>query len=358
MSSYSHTHGRPSMSSIHSESPSDSTKSHGSHRHVGEGALDDSDSSDSDHAQDGDSESNSDEETGLKPLISPFTAGRVIPATPSPLSHVAGQQQWTEDEADDKEDDEASPSPGSTDTESSSSDGGSSSRKKTRPGASRRNSLIKVKTRSRSSTVASLAVSTLLQARKPPLIKHESHGSIRTVLAGESSIGELDARDETSMDVRGRNGSTVSADTQTRQRSKALSTEHILHTPELGEDESSVPPPQKKMSEIRKLRIIDEEERLRAIGWDTLREALERFADQGDVQICAMLSVVASKELGVDKRRVSRFLESYAGKFYLSTFWEAQLMLGRVTQSTSTLYLCSLRAQALRIGRHSSNYTS
>jgi WD repeat-containing protein 24 len=49
LSGYAHG-GRPSMSSVHSDSPNDSPKSHGSHRHVGEGALDDSDSSESDRA--------------------------------------------------------------------------------------------------------------------------------------------------------------------------------------------------------------------------------------------------------------------------------------------------------------------
>jgi hypothetical protein len=40
-------HSRASMSSIQSESPSDSTRNHSSHRHVEEGVLDDSNSSDS-----------------------------------------------------------------------------------------------------------------------------------------------------------------------------------------------------------------------------------------------------------------------------------------------------------------------
>jgi WD repeat-containing protein 24 len=90
------------MSSVHSDSPNDSPKSHGSHRHVGEGALDDSDSSETDRAvrEAGEGgEGSSDEESGLNPLISPYLSARVVvPATPSPLSHVAVQRQWTEGE--------------------------------------------------------------------------------------------------------------------------------------------------------------------------------------------------------------------------------------------------------------------
>src|ERR1700691_3650896 len=101
MSSYS----RPSISTSKSES-----LNHDSHRHVGEGALDNSDSFDSDKEQKENKAEggSSDEESGLRPLISPYQSTGVAPTTPSPLSHITVQQQWSEDE---KEDDEASPSP-------------------------------------------------------------------------------------------------------------------------------------------------------------------------------------------------------------------------------------------------------
>ena len=41
-----------------------------------------------------------------------YQATKVIPTTPILLSHIAGRQQWTEDEADDDKG-ESSPSPGS-----------------------------------------------------------------------------------------------------------------------------------------------------------------------------------------------------------------------------------------------------
>jgi WD repeat-containing protein 24 len=67
-----------------------SSPNHDSH-HVGEGVLDDSDSSNSEEEQkeikaEGGS---SDEETGLRCLISPYQSTRVTPTT---LSHVAVQQ--------------------------------------------------------------------------------------------------------------------------------------------------------------------------------------------------------------------------------------------------------------------------
>ena len=198
MSSYS----RPSISTSKSESPN-----HDSHRHVGEGVLDDSDSSDSDNEQKENKAEgrSSDEESGLRPLISPYQSTRVVPTTPSPLSHVAVQQQWSEDEEDGKEDDEASPSPGST--ESSSSSEGNAQRKKREYSRARRHSYAKC--RCRSSTVASLAASLLVQVRKP-LVREGSKGSIRTVLAGDVSVGEPDSREETVMDVSANNRQSFS----------------------------------------------------------------------------------------------------------------------------------------------------
>ena len=69
------------------------------------------------------------------------------------------------------------------------------------------------------------------------------------------------------------------------------------------------------MSEERKSRVIAEEAKFREMRWETLRVALGRFTDEGDVQMCSMLSVVAPGELRVDKRRIARFLESYIGKY-------------------------------------------
>ncbi|KIM74206.1 hypothetical protein PILCRDRAFT_711720 [Piloderma croceum F 1598] len=300
MSSYS----RPSIPTSKSESPN-----HDSHRHVGEGALDDSDSSDSDKEQkenkvDGGS---SDEESGLRPLISPYQPTRVVPTTPSPLSHVAVQQQWSEDEEGGNEDNEASPSPGST--ESSSSSEGNAQRKKRKYSRARRHS--HAKSRSRSSTVASLAASSLVQVRKP-LVQQGSKGSIRTVIAGDVSVGEPDSREETVMDVSAKDKPAFSPESQKRQRSQAVSSDMGSNAPEDVEVMVLEAPEQrKKMGEKSRLRVVAEETKFREIGWDTLRDALRRFADEGDVQMCSMLATVAPQELKIEKRRVARFLESY-----------------------------------------------
>jgi WD repeat-containing protein 24 len=80
MSSYS----PPSISTSKNESPN-----HDSHRHVGEGALDDSDLLDSykEQKENKVEDGSSDEETGPRPLISPYQSASVVPTTPSPLSH-------------------------------------------------------------------------------------------------------------------------------------------------------------------------------------------------------------------------------------------------------------------------------
>jgi WD repeat-containing protein 24 len=218
------------MSSTQSESPSESPKNHSVHRHAGEGVLDDSDSSDSGGAEEeskAEGGVSSDEESGLRPLISPHQSTRVVPTTPSPLSHIAGQHLWTEDEEDDKEDDEASPSPGSTDTESSSSEG--STQQKKSKSIARRNS--RTKSRSRSSTVASLAASSPLQVQKP-LVHQQSQSSIRTVIAGDAPVGELDLREDTVMDMSGKHRTAFSPESRKTQRSQAASSDVVSNVPE------------------------------------------------------------------------------------------------------------------------------
>lgn len=301
MSSF-NSQGRPSVSSLNVEG--DSPKGRSSHRHVGEGALDDSDSSGSDeHQTNGGS---SDEESGLRPLISPYQSTRVMPATPSPLSHVAVHQHWSEGEEDADEGDEASPSPGSTDTESGGSDAEARiGRTSPRASRSKRNSRM---TRSRSSTVASLPASSLLQIRKPPLIKQDSGSSIRTVHAGDV----VPVPEEVEFGSKGRD-STMSPRSRKRQ-SHGASSEYMPNTPEvLAETRQISPERVLKMEEKRWSKITAEEAKYRALGWNTLRDALDQFADDGDVQMCAMLSLVVPEELHITKQRIARFVESYVG---------------------------------------------
>lgn len=186
-------------------------------RHVGEGVLDDSDSSSSSEGGDdeGDATANansSEEETTPPSLISPgLTAPRAVPA-PSPLSR--GHQAWTEDEGDEgdyQDDSDSSHSPQSShDSDSSSS---SSPRTHSRPARAPRRTSNHFKSRSRSSTVASLAAP---QPRQ--LLPGGSPSSIRTVtIAADNSMIDRD-------DAIGGNGDTDDARSgHARQKSQTVS---------------------------------------------------------------------------------------------------------------------------------------
>lgn len=310
---------RPSVynraSAAHNESPSTPSisASDRSLRHVGEGALDDSDSSDgsencavvSADAQDSHSENERDAPPDIprRPIISKsrsLSMGRTGPAHPSPLSRLAGQR-WTEDEDDggkEHEDDEASPSPGSTDTDGEGHSGRDSecstrpqkvgvkaaSMTRTRP---RKNSSAKrLKSRTRSATVATLAVPlpSLAQpvSESSHLVKQASHSSIRTVTAGSV-------------------------------REQEQNTELIHHDEDVSQADAESDDYQawRDMTESRRRAVMEEEAQLREAAWHALRGAVEEFAEAGDIQMCAMLALIAAKELGISRRRGLQFLEAY-----------------------------------------------
>lgn len=251
----------PSVLSGQSVSPVGSVR--GILKHVGEGALDsdsDEDSVGSIPQESGDSE----EESGLQPLVSPYLQPRVNPTHPSPLSRVATQEDTDKEEDADEED---SPSPASTDTEESGSEG-----PRARPS----------KTRSRSSTLASLPA----HARRRSLVKQESSGSMRTVTAMEGSVQDLRElggglqREDTVRDLR--QGSSRPASTaHVRHKSEALSV--LVLDPEDGggedgsEAESRVG---RHLTEHRRRAVVEEEARIRELGWQALRDAIEQLADE------------------------------------------------------------------------------
>lgn len=277
--------------------PSASSASPSNTRHIGEGALDDSDSSSSgsgggstgvdvgdEMTIDGGAPSSDDESAVVSPSLMPT---RIMTAShPSPLSKIAGLQQWPEDEegGDNVEDEEASsPSPMSTDTDKSSDEDGElrlnrfksprrRPKSKSASSASRKRS---VKSRSRSSTLASLAA--------PPfphtLVRQSSHSSILTVTAGETSFQEVNNREggvkgeETLKDLR---------DVHRRQRSQAVS-DFLLDQKEVM-DESKIggltPVDETKLTERRMEFIHAEEDNIREMTWDILRSAMEGFADE------------------------------------------------------------------------------
>ena len=250
----------PSIRSIHSDSPGDSARGTPSLKHVGEGALDDSDSSESeeDSALVIASRSDSgDEEAPLThPVYTPLRPG--IAVHPSPLAH---QQVWTEDEGDN---DEESPSPGS----SSDSDGrGPPRRPKLK--RSRTKSSARSQTRSRSSTVASLAVN----ASSTKLVRKASSASVRTVVAchaADQDDGGLPGPNATKPEkavrpIHNRTRSTTFADEVKIGLSRVLAEDNVDGGGEPAECSVSV---------------REAEARFRELGWSALREVVDDLADQ------------------------------------------------------------------------------
>ncbi|KAF8813412.1 hypothetical protein BYT27DRAFT_7158298 [Phlegmacium glaucopus] len=285
-------------------------------RHVGEGVLDSSSSSSgSDGGEEGSETAgakSSDPEISLRPLDSPLsTALRMMPA-PSPLSRVAGRHVWTEDELDGEgnDDDASSPSPQSTDTDSN---GSSPPRRTRRPSMTSRRGTGRIKSRSRSSTVASLP------APPQPLIHRGSRSSIRTVTVGETSFngqGGNGFQQESSSPYQRSpyQRSHAGLAGHGRQRSQAIS-ELMLNgaksAPVVDQDERNDSPDDNRLSERRIEAIMTEEVRIKETTLCALQEGLEVFAEEGDVQMCAMLALVAAEELRVSRLRATRFLDSY-----------------------------------------------
>lgn len=304
---------RRASTSIHTSSPMD--RNMGSLRHVGEGALDDSDSSSSDD----NALESSDENGALPSLTSP--ALRPNAAHPSPLSRIAGTatNRWAEDEDDQDQNDEASPSP-PTDSDSET---GSIHRVLKTPRSSRRTASHR-KSRSRSSTLASLAASAI----RPALSHRDSKSSIKTVTADESPMTtarELKAEDT----IR-----PIPPPLHQRHKSQAVS-ELMLDSRQTQE---TLALPEKQEMSSREVDIVRQDEAiLRDMVWDSLREAVEVFADdvghgfpivlrltfrQGDVQMCTMLGLIAPEELRIRPLRMACFLDSYIScvREYLSPF--------------------------------------
>ena len=258
-------------------------------RHVGEGALDDSSSS-SDGTVDGQAQSDTDREPeglGLRPLLSPALASKPLVA-PSPLSRVALSGHWSgsdeeagetavkgdEKEGYEEEDEASSPSPRSTDTES---DGSSHSRRQAKSRSSRRVSSIRLKSRSRSSTIASLAA-------PPRLVHQDSRSSIRTVIAGETSGILKESQDQ----AEHLNNTPVSATVDRANNHRRLKSQPISElAQDLGSEtteEERVPtPPMPKNDRIsrRKTELVrSEEKRFRDMVWAAIKSAFDLFIEE------------------------------------------------------------------------------
>ncbi|KAG6885231.1 hypothetical protein C0993_004638 [Termitomyces sp. T159_Od127] len=263
-----------SVSGSHSLSPADKANL----RHVGEGALDDSDSS-SDEESDVHRQS-SDEESGVQQLVSPgFLPVRSTPA-PSPLSRVAGRHQWAEDEVvgrntnEDGDDDSSSPSPGSTDTDSP------------QPNVTRRRKVSKVSASRPARRHSSLmhshrrasTVESLTAPPTPSVSRTDSYSSIRTVLATEAPVQEVETglrQEETIRDMcivpQGRRGPELAVD----QSTAVNNLEDEIDPDDLTE---------------RHVKIVsDDEKRLRKLAWTALRDALEDYAEEVTIQSISLV---------------------------------------------------------------------
>jgi WD repeat-containing protein 24 len=270
-------------------------------RHVGEGTLDDSDSS-----------SNESDLSSLPsaPALSPTvqalsrTGFSITRPHPSPLSRVAAasHQTWTEDE---REVDDDSPSPASSDTES---DEAAPTRTRTRSQSLRRRA---ARRRSCSATRARppVAVSTTqlpLAGAVSPLVlaRPGSRSSTRTVTAHDDGEHEpfLPPAQTASSSRVASAGKSISDGLfgpSADPHGYGLGREH---GDSLGVQDVYV------RSTVRR-RLEDVREAIRA----ALREALEERAEAGDVQTCAMVALVASEELRIGTRRVQLFVEAYVG---------------------------------------------
>ncbi|GAW01415.1 wd repeat-containing protein 24 [Lentinula edodes] len=306
---------RPSTS--YSASPSSSSL-----KHVGEGALDDSDSSSSSEGEVNDNQSKDsffDEESDMqKTHVSPAVATSRI-SHPSPLSRVAGQHQWKGNDAegevqdDENDDDEASASPRSTDSEAS--NGGNTSLTRTGISSNRRSlkrsstSLTKrnIKTRGQSASFLTPVSSHLsMSSQQKPLVRQDSNSSIRTVIAG----GEVSYRGDRN------EGNSLKAEetikqlrnVSIQQRKDKTSLPEIME----GQFDGEVLPSRQVVWTQRHEDIVEKEEgKIRNVVWAAVYQKLEEFADDGDIQMCAMLAILISKELRLGKRRQLMFIDSY-----------------------------------------------
>lgn len=286
-----------------SASPSD--RSTPSLRHVGEGVLDDSDSSGSEGDREGEETAapySTDEESTSKPRISPGVgplgqANFRLSSIPSPLSRIArGREKWDENRVgkanyeDDDDEDVSSPSPRSTsDTETDSQvltplrkHSISHSRSQSRSAKNMRKASDGriVNSRSRSSTVASLAAPP--PQRPKPLSHQESFSSIRTVTAAETF--NLDHNMEAGRSMQ--NGCGQDSRTgHTRQRSLPLS-EYMLNSSTRvsnmkGQDKGVAEILSENLITERRIELIRaEDKRYREITLAALKKVVEKFAQE------------------------------------------------------------------------------
>ncbi|KIY64047.1 hypothetical protein CYLTODRAFT_359035 [Cylindrobasidium torrendii FP15055 ss-10] len=287
--------------SVYGRVSSNSPSTIGSLRHIGEGTLDDSDSSGSDDEK----APSSDEESLFRPLLSPTLLASRMSSQPSPLSRFVspngngenGDRALTEDGDEDEnegegededEDEDSSPSPQSTDseTEDEANPNLQSPSLRARQASSRgsRRSSFQtsvVKSRSRASTGGSVTLHPRSVTRKA------SHSSTKTVMGDQHSPGGL------------------------RQEETVRDLSHTREMSELALDDDPVKEEKHPTSDRRPDLVQADESSFREMAWAALREGLDEFANEGNVQMCAMLTLVIGHELNMKKERMLAFVEAY-----------------------------------------------
>jgi hypothetical protein len=276
---------RPSVSTP-SLVPSDNSTSP-SLRHVGEGTLDDSDSSGS--------------ESGLSSLPSASVLSPTTPRTahsighphPSPLSRIAaaGHQTWTEDE---REVDDDSPSPASTETESD----GEMAPMRTR---ARSQSLRRRAGRRSSHSATRVAAPGPIQpvpisAAAHVLPRPSSRSSLRTVTAHDDGDHE-----------------PFIPSAQLTNDSRVTSVTKSLSDGLFGSGKDSHGAALDAQDVYVRNSVRRRVEDVREAICCALREALDERAEAGDVQTCAMVTLVAEGVLRIGTHRVQLFVEAYIG---------------------------------------------
>ncbi|THV00375.1 hypothetical protein K435DRAFT_854840 [Dendrothele bispora CBS 962.96] len=319
---------RPSLSMTHSPSSS-------SLKHVGEGALDDSDSDTSDSGdkysmgKNGALSDDDEEASELRPLISPALAPTTRIANPSPLSRIL-QHRWAVDEdgMNERDDDDETPSPRSTDSESISGvDVGSTPHATRSTVTRRRSSTTAVKRKQKSKSQSSITVqqtdmsfssgtgaqprsaSRHLSLPPPKLVHRNSSSSVCTVTA----VGE---DKEQSQSVDSQVGAVKDPRNSTRHhhnREKSLAVSELVLNGNDEDNNTSQPAFNEALVITWTQRdpelVISEEQRFRQMAWDAIRESLEEFAEMGDVQMCAMLAILVPQELRLPRRRILGFID-------------------------------------------------
>ncbi|KAH8118718.1 WD40 repeat-like protein [Phellopilus nigrolimitatus] len=266
-------------------------------RHVGEGALDDSDSSGS--SVKGVSLERDQGTMKMKRSAESMASPGSLASSQAPRRAVSSpilreDDDWAEDEKEDSVSPASSDGPESDNSVASTTAARSSSHKRS--------------TRSRSSTLASLAASAIQEGRNNNLQRTDSHSSVLTITArgGNPISHQPSAISEVAADR-----VSLAQSHKSRKRHSQVFSLASVHPPPSDKEPDVPDENDMRFLQWNHVAIKEAEERYRQTAWRALREILEDLADNGDIQMCAMMACIAPKELGIQPMRVLQFIDSY-----------------------------------------------